>query len=231
MLTQMDGIRAGRCLDAHSTDIEPGGQARVFPCVKRWAQFFSFGNGTFAPNGSMHMNVPQHIVDRIRESRPDEPPQENHLCLGVLGRGENDEGHLYEYDSADEAEDSEAVEQQEEIVEEYDDDQFGDDGFLKLEHFKNKTIVATRCSNVGAVIDWLFVPYIIESEEGTEDVGANTAGEEADKNEGAAESSDELVQPPLPPTCSTDSCPESDHPQPPPAAEDQIDDNPNASIS
>ena len=191
MLTQVDGIREGRCLDGHSSDIEPGGKVRVFPCVKRWPQFLSFGNGTIAPKGSMHTNIPRHIVDRINESRPDEPPQESYLCLGVLGRGNNDEEHLYqvEDDGTGEGED-------EEIVKEYDDDQFGPDGLLQLKHFEREEIVATHCSNAGAIVEWLFVPFIVEEEESTE---------EELKGAGASDATS-TGQQSQQPTCSFESC-------------------------
>jgi hypothetical protein len=196
MLTQRDGIREGRCLDAHSSDIEPGGKARVFPCIKRWPQFFSFGNGTLAPQGSMHTNVPQHIVDRIRESRPEEPPQEAHLCLGVLGRGDKDEAHLYEVDATNDNDEAGVVE---EIVKEYDDVEFGEDGFLKLEHFQDQEIVATQCSNVGAVIEWLVVPFIQEEDAVLLVDDASNAAQ-PDEPAGAQQGT------PPPPTCSTESC-------------------------
>ena len=195
MLTQMDGIREGRCLDGHSSDIEPGGKTRVFPCVKRWPQFLSFGNGTFAPKGSMHTNIPQHIVDRIIESRPDEPPQEPYLCLGVLGRGDKDEEHLYE------VEDDSGDGEDEVIVKEYDEDQFGTDGLLKLENFQGEEIVATQCSNVGAVIEWLFVPFIVE-----EDDSAEGKSEDA----GDSDTANSAGTQPQQPTCSNESCYESD---------------------
>lgn len=192
-LTQMDGIREGRCLDAHSNDIEPGGAARVFPCVKRWPQFFSFGDGGLAPKGSMHTNVPQHIVDRIRESRPNEPPQENFLCLGVLNRGNKDEDHLFDLVPAKEDEDGQGAEG--EIIKEYDDEEFGPDGFLKLDHFQDEEIVATQCSNIGAVVEWLFVPFIVEDEEDPV-ADAKISTEETDASE------EGLSQP----TCTNDSC-------------------------
>jgi len=196
ILTQVDGIREGRCLDGHSTGIEPGGKVRVFPCVKRWPQFVSFGNGTLAPKGSMHTNVPRHIVDRINESRPDDEPQESYLCLGVLGRGEKDEEHLYEVeDDAHNGED-------EIIVKEYDDEEFGSDGFLKLDHFQGEEIVATRCSNVGAVVEWLFVPFIVEENE-SEFPDESTVEDASDETDQAGTTADAQAQQP---TCSSDSC-------------------------
>lgn len=197
MLTQVDGIRAGRCLDGHSNDIEPGGKARVFPCVKRWPQFLSFGNGILAPKGSMHTNVPRHIVDRITESRPDEPPQESYLCLGVLGRGDRDEEHLYEVEDE--------VGEDEVIVKEYDDDQFGADGLIKLDNFQGEEIVATRCSNVGAVVEWLFVPFI--DEDGEEEDAPSERSEDAASTSDATNSDENQPQQP---TCSTESCYEGD---------------------
>ena len=221
MLTQVDGIRVGRCLDGHSNDIEPGGKLRVFPCVKRWPQFFSFGNGTFAPKGSMHTNVPQHIVDRIRESRPGEPPQEAYLCLGVLGRGDKDEEHLYYTD--DNKEEEVVADDEQELVEEYEEDQFGSDGFLKLDHFQDKEIVATQCSNVGAIIDWLFVPFI--EEDGDAEIVGTTHGVD-NEDESIDESS--TTNTPQPPTCSAESCYEGEHPPSTPMTENE---NPEVSSS
>jgi hypothetical protein len=213
-LTLMDGIREGRCLDAHSIDIQPGGAARVFPCVKRWPQFFSFGDGGLAPKGSMHTNVPQHIVDRIRESRPNEPPQENFLCLGVLNRGTNDEDHLFDLIPPKEDEDGQEIEGQEidgHLVKEYNDEEFDVDGFLKLDHFRGEEIVATRCSNIGAVIEWLFVPFIVEDENELPGVSGSTAAE----NEADADVSPQ-------PTCANDSCSDSSPASPRSDSDDDV---------
>lgn len=190
-LTQVDGIRHGRCLDAHSSGIEPGGKARVFPCVKRWPQYVSFGNGDLAPKGSMHINVPEHIVRRIRASRPDDPPQESFLCLGVLWRGDKDEEHLVRLDE-EETDDVDGDIQEEEI--EYTPDDYDEHGTLKLDHYKGDDIVATQCSNVDAVIEWVFVPFIEEDEAGTLQDDSTMAGNEPS-----------VTGPP--PTCSADEPP------------------------
>ena len=187
-LTQADGIRQGRCLDAHSDGIEPGGKARVFPCVKRWPQFVSFGNGQFAPKGSMHINVPKHIVNRIRASRPHSPPQEAHLCLGVLGRGDKDEEHLYEIEGGDDGHDD-GDDAEEKI--QYTEEDYDEHGILKFDHYMDDEIVATQCSNTGAVIEWIFVPFIEEEEE--ELIEADGVSSETGCTNGP------------PPTCSADS--------------------------
>jgi hypothetical protein len=202
MLTQMDGIRAGRCLDGHSSNIEPGGLVRVFPCVKRWPQFVSFGNGDLAPKGSMHTNVPQHIVDRIRESHPEDPTQEAYLCLGVLRRGDNDEEHLYK---AEAETNKDANTEEAEVDREYGEDDYDENGVLKLDHFRGDKIVATRCSNFGAVIEWLFVPFIVEDEEATDGDDTNSAPETT-----AESNSDHFAQNAPQPTCAADSCSDAD---------------------
>jgi hypothetical protein len=112
-LTQMDGIRAGRCLDSESDRVQPtGGTVSVYPCRGRWHQFVSFGGvgesvdenesnddftttatatsaSTFTPLGSIHINIPQHISKRIKSrGRGD---QSQYLCVGVQGRSLNEE--------------------------------------------------------------------------------------------------------------------------------------------
>lgn len=145
MITQVDGIRAGRCLDAESgIQPRPGGTAHVNPCAKRWHQFFYFGNGDEAPPNSIHSSIPRFIVQGLRKTN--NPEQEQYLCLGVRGRGDKDESDWVEDDDED-------------LVP---DDLNDDDGRAPLHEWKDMQVVSTQCSNKDAVIEWVYVPFIVE---------------------------------------------------------------------
>ena len=145
MITQMDGIRVGRCLDAESgIQPRPGGTAHVNPCAKRWHQFFYFGNGDVAPRNSIHISIPRFIVQGLRKTNY--PEQEQYLCLGVRGRGDKDESDWVEDDDED-------------LVP---DNLNDDEGRDPLHEWKDMQVVSTQCSNKDAVIEWVYVPFIVE---------------------------------------------------------------------
>jgi hypothetical protein len=186
MIQMMDGIRAGRCMDGESLDAQPGGLVHVYPCTKRWHQFLSFGNGKEVPKGSIHTTVPLHTRRRIAETGRE---QEAYMCLGVRGRGDLDEE-----DWLGEREEEEAYEEsshEEDPLDQIDEDSFsvdGDDmdeeehdgGRAPLSDWAGEQLIATRCSNVGAVIEWVLVPYIVEEEEeqGVDSLDNGTAEDE-----------------------------------------------------
>jgi hypothetical protein len=149
LLKQMDGIRVGRCLDVDSRSLQPGGATQVFPCINKWYQFVSFGDGTVAPKGSIYSTIPSHIVKQIENLGHDHIP---YMCLGVYGRGVNDE-----YDWEEEEDDLEKN-----GTKQHDDTERP--AWAPLSKFLEQNIIATQCSNVGAVIEWLFVPFIVENE-------------------------------------------------------------------
>jgi hypothetical protein len=149
LLKQMDGIRAGRCLDVDSRSLQPGGATQVFPCINKWYQFVSFGDGTLAPQGSIYSTIPSHIVKQIQNLGHDHIP---YMCLGVYGRGVDDE-----YDWEEEDSDLEKN-----GIKENDDTERP--AWAPLSKFQEQNIIATQCANAGAVIEWLFVPFIVENE-------------------------------------------------------------------
>lgn len=150
MLKQIDGLRAGRCMDGDFGSDKPGGKAHVFPCVQRWHQFFSVGNGTLAPSGSLHVTIPKHIVRTIEKGNR---KQEAHLCLGVCGRGGSDDDWPGEVcgKTQEEKDDMMPVRTR-----------YPDDSLVPLKKWKGKQLVTTRCSNVDSVVEFLYVPFIIE---------------------------------------------------------------------
>ena len=188
MIRMMDGIRAGRCLDGDSLDSQPGGPVHIFPCTKRWNQFFSFGNGKEVPKMTIHTNVPLHTRKRIAETGR---AQEPYMCLGVPGRGKMDEedwlgvrGEENEYDSSnlEEVRGTEAIDKDSFSLEEDDSssDETGPGELSPLSQWERKQLIATRCSNTDALIEWLVVPFIMEDYV-TSDVGSQRIDEEVEE--------------------------------------------------
>jgi len=158
-LKQMDGVRKNRCIDGESERIQPGGEVQVFPCRNKWPQYVSVGNGTIAPFGSLHTTVPRHILGRIEKSGKVQYP---YLCLGVKGRGKFDEEEW--------SEDQDDIDDDEDIINEMENSNGrNQDGFMPLTAFENAQIVTTSCANDGAVIEWLFIPFIVEEDSSLKD--------------------------------------------------------------
>ena len=199
MIHQVDGIRAGRCLDGESLDIQPGGPVHVFPCTKRWHQFLSFGDGIHVPKGSLHTTVDLHTRRRIEETGREQEP---YMCLGVAGRGDKDEedwfGEREEYDDGNEmtgsGDEDGGEEEETDAAEEIDEDNVENDtendGLQPLSEWEDEQLIATRCSNVGAVIEWVLVPFIEEEEEEEEQDEVQEANSSESIN--AAEDEEEL---------------------------------------
>lgn len=139
----MDGLRAGRCFDGDSGTDQPGGEVQVFPCMHRWVQFLSVGDGELAPEGSLFFSIPEHIVAQIVNGGHAQIPQ---MCLGVWGRGVADEV-------------------------EWDDPLYGEpdppepEEWPPLSDYVNEELFSTQCTNKGAVVEWLFVPFIVEEDD------------------------------------------------------------------
>ena len=176
MLKQMDGPRTGRCFDGDSGELQPVGETQVFPCTKRWYQFLSFGDGRFAPNGSMFITIPSHIVSQIRNLGHKMTP---YLCLGVYGRGNRDELDWEDDDYDPELENDDIS------------DNDDDEEWAPLSEWLEQEIVTTQCTNKGAVIEWLFVPFITEDNEDDTDVGSVVNHEETPASKSHQKPADE----------------------------------------
>lgn len=150
MLKQVDGLRAGRCTDGDFGNDTPGGKAHVFPCIQRWHQFFSVGNGTLAPSGSLHVTIPSHIVRTIEKG---DKKQEAHLCVGVCGRGGTEDDWPDEVcgKTQEEKDDMMPVSTR-----------YPDGSLVPLKKWKSKHLVTTRCSNTDSVVEFLYVPFIVD---------------------------------------------------------------------
>lgn len=176
MLKQIDGLRAGRCTDGDFGNENPGGKAHVFPCVQRWHQFFSVGNGTLAPSGSLHVTIPKHIVRTIERGKTNKT-QEAHLCLGVCGRGGNDDDWKDNIcgKTQEEKDDMMPISQR-----------YPNGDLVPVKKWKGKHLVTTRCSNTDSVVEFFYVPFI------TEDVPSNeTTADESSGGDGSDNDDDD----------------------------------------
>jgi len=156
MIKQMNGLRKGRCIDIESERVKPGGEIQVYPCINSWHQIFAFGDGKYSPKNSLYTSVPTHIVTNIEKTGK---VQATHLCLSTQGRGDFDEEE-WEEDKSRKRDSSfdkslfipdEALVREKVITNQ-----------LPLDHWKNKQLVTTDCSNHMAVVTFLFVPFIVE---------------------------------------------------------------------
>jgi len=165
-----DGPRRGRCLDVESERTQPGGYLNVYPCSTKWHQLFSFGNGTIAPRGAIHASLPLHMARQLEKKEKVVHP---HLCLGVFGRGDADESAWIEDEDEDEPWDPW----------EYDNVERYPNGRKSLQLWSGHQLQSTPCSNVGGVIEWYYVPFIVEEYEEDEktEVEGENAGEESEE--------------------------------------------------
>jgi hypothetical protein len=185
MLQQVDGIRAGRCLDGGSTNFQPGGETQVFPCMREWYQFVSFGDSRIAPTGTLYSTIPSHIVKQIQEQGH---PQIPYMCLGVFERGDQDEPN---WDDEDETHRIETSQLNKASIP----DSNTTREWAPLSEFKEARVVMTQCSNVGALIEWVFVPFILEEDptSTTEGGSLNSSSSESQLPEKDEENENETV--------------------------------------
>jgi hypothetical protein len=159
MLKQMDGIRTGRCYDGHPGSLQPGGPTQVYPCVHQWYQFVSFGDGEHAPLGSIYSTIPLHIVKQINNLGH---AQTAYMCFGVYGRSDDDE---LEWDDENYVKGSER-ESDEPVGDAEDGD--AEEENPPLSEWEGEEIITTQCANKKAVIEWVYVPYVVEDDDDEE---------------------------------------------------------------
>lgn len=176
MLKQIDGLRAGRCYDSQQDSLQPGGITQVYPCLHQWFQFVSFGDGEHAPLGSLYSIIPTHIVNQIKTLGHAQSP---YMCFGVHGRGSQDEVDWVDEDNDDDDEEIEGNEF----------DETTDATSMPLSYWQGEQIVTTQCSNKAAVIEWVFVPYIVEEDANETDTQSSES--EVISNEETADHDDE----------------------------------------
>ena len=163
MLQQKDGLRAGRCFDGGTTSFQPGGETQVFPCMREWFQFVSFGDGHTAPVGSLFSTIPHHIVKQIRNLGHDQLP---YMCLGVYERGNEDE---LDWDD----ENYKAVQEERRARHLINRKESANGTYADLTEWEGSDIITTQCTNEGGVIEWVFVPFIDEDDTSDEELATN----------------------------------------------------------
>lgn len=158
MLQQKDGLRAGRCWDGGPLSLlQPGGPTQVYPCVREWFQFVSFGDSRIAPKGTLYSTMPSHIAKQIAQRGTGKIP---YMCMGVHERGDADElrwnGNVYAPRGSNETANHSTSD-------------------APLSEFRGKPVITTQCTNTNAVIEWVFVPFI-DDEDAVNITEQETAG-------------------------------------------------------
>lgn len=164
-LKQMDGQRSGRCIDADAGKSDLGGRTQVFPCTDKWYQLVSFGDGVHAPLGSIYIKVPSHIVRQLHRIGQQ---SSQFMCFGVGNETE------------------EAVSGQELAS---GGKEMHVDSVPALTPPSNRVhqkIITVPCTDSNSVIEWLFVPYIVE--EGSVNDSETNATEQGITHDSAEES-------------------------------------------
>jgi hypothetical protein len=136
MLKQADGIRSGRCFDGDTGKDFPGGETLVYPCVHRWGQFLSVGDGNGAPKGSLFFHIPGHIVRMVKKLGRE---QHAYMCLSV--------GEISGDDRKSAEDNSGPVVAQPR---------------RPLSQWKGRPVISIPCADRENVIEWAFVPYILD---------------------------------------------------------------------
>jgi hypothetical protein len=95
------------------------------------------------------VTIPRHIVRNLAENS--NYTQDGHLCLGVYGRGDQEEIELLNDNDPNKDEAMMPARAR-----------YPDGTLVPLKKWQGKQLVTTRCSNTDAVIEWLYVPYILE---------------------------------------------------------------------
>jgi hypothetical protein len=146
--------RAGYCIDIQGERLEPGGQMQVFPCMNKWHQMFGFGDEEVAPIGSIHSSIPKNVLNTILHKGKDQAAQ---LCFGASGRGGN------KYDSWSEDDDTVNLDTDDFVPKKSElDPYFDKDEVPPLSLWQDKFLVTVPCADTSAVIEFVFVPFVVE---------------------------------------------------------------------
>lgn len=165
----MDGIRAGRCYDGHPESLQPGGPIQVYPCVQQWYQFVSFGEGENAPVGSMYSTIPSHVVRQIHNLGHDQHP---FMCFGVFQRGDSDEVDWNDKEYMTRKRKQKSLQRSSPKPK-----SFNAGTLAPLSEWEGERLMLTQCTNMKGVIEWVFVPYILELEDDDDTQGPVDQGE------------------------------------------------------
>jgi hypothetical protein len=135
------------CLDIEEQQSEPGFRLVRFRCGgNKWNQIFAFGNGVIAPKSSIHVTIPSFVLEQsIKKTKTDQP---KHTCLGVAGRGTFKRDELNSMDYLP----KELLNGKKSKVDE----------LLPMSLWNWKSVITVPCSDTDNVLQFLFVPLIVE---------------------------------------------------------------------
>ena len=157
-IQQMGGAYDESCMDIYDEQFETGGILKVYDeCLNQWYQWFSFGDGIISRNATIFGSVPTHLLKTLKYKGKDHSP---HLCFGVAGRSKNeytpwreDRNEDFQFTSIDFIP-RQAMKKVK-----------NGDKLLPLRLWEDKQILMIPCTDEGAVVDFVTIPFIEEEED------------------------------------------------------------------
>ncbi|KAL7572055.1 hypothetical protein ACA910_001705 [Epithemia clementina (nom. ined.)] len=134
--------KPGHCIDGYrkGPNGKPVKEARLSKCSRPWNQLVSFGDGSSAPAGSLFFTTPHYLHDT---NEIDESMQHKFVCLGVREDKVKPMASVQDGNSSNHSESFMAANQER----------------APLSKWMDRKIFLTPCTNEGAVIEWIYVPY------------------------------------------------------------------------
>ena len=141
---------------------------QVFPCMNKWHQMFGFGNeGSGSGSGSIHSSIPRNVLNTILHKGKEQAPR---LCFGVSRRGGT------EYVSWEEDKDRADLNANDFVPMMSELEPYLKEGKVPpLDLWKDKFLVTVPCSDMDAVVEFVFVPFVEEEEEEGKQEGSEHA--------------------------------------------------------
>lgn len=158
MIKQLGGLRNGRCIDIEGERVEPGGELQVWPCVNKWHQMFVFGDGKVSRNATIFGAIPNHIIKALQYKGVHQHP---YLCFGVVGRSEVEYSPWNEDTKQDQFNTFNFLPKK---TKQLFFQNISRDRLRSLRLWGGKQLVTMPCNDTDAIIDFLFVPFIVEDD-------------------------------------------------------------------
>ena len=160
LIKKLGSPRADYCIDIQGERLEPGGQMQVFPCMSKWHQMFGFGDEKVGRTGSIHGSIPRNVLNTILHKGIEQAP---HLCFGASRRGG------YSYGTWSEDEDKVNLNADDFIPKMRELKPYVKKGEVPpLSLWRDKFLVTVPCSDRNAVIEFVFVPFVVEGPDQTD---------------------------------------------------------------
>lgn len=148
---------------------------QVYPCMNKWHQMFGFGDESVAREGSIHSSIPRNVLNTILHKGKEQAP---HLCFGASRRGGKEYGSWEEDKDKADLNANDFVPMMSEL------EPYLNEGKVPpLDLWKDKFLVTVPCSDIDAVVEFVFVPFIQEEKDEEDEEDEQEGSEDADAEE------------------------------------------------